>query len=64
MIASAGLLLGSLRALWPWQAEDGSLLAIGDDWPGALGLFIVGVLVVSVVAIIQRRLASKHARTA
>ena len=64
MIASAGLLLGSLRALWPWQAEDGSLLAIGDDWPGALGLFIVGVLVVSVVAIIQRRLANKHARTA
>ncbi len=62
MVASAGLLLGSLRALWPWQDEDGALRSVGDDWPAALALFAVGVLVVSVVAIVQRRLSTSEAR--
>ena len=55
LVAMAGLLLGSLRALWPWQAEDGSMLRVGDDWPMALGLFMLGAFIVGVVAWVQHR---------
>nr|WP_245548634.1 DUF368 domain-containing protein [Gordonia namibiensis] len=59
MVAAAGLLLGSLRALWPWQdPADGSPLAVADDWPGALTLFVLGAAVVAGVAVLQRRFAS------
>lgn len=58
MVAAAGLLLGSLRALWPWQGENRELLAVGNEWPAALGLFAVGVAVVAVVAVVQHRLAT------
>lgn len=58
MVAAAGLLLGSLRALWPWQGENRELLAVGNEWPAAVGLFAVGVAVVAVVAIVQHRLAT------
>lgn len=57
MVAASGLLLGSLRALWPWQSDDGAALAIGSDWPGALGLFVLGALAVGVVAAMQLRYA-------
>lgn len=50
LVAMAGLLLGSLRALWPWQGEDGSLLGVGPEWPMALGLMVLGAAIVSVVA--------------
>ncbi|NDZ97345.1 DUF368 domain-containing protein [Streptomyces sp. SID6673] len=56
MVAAAGLLSGSLRALWPWQTDDGGLLGVGGDWPMALLLFAVGAAVVGVVALVQRRL--------
>lgn len=42
MAALVGLMLGSLRALWPWLAEDRSML-----WPGpadpVLGVILLGV---------------------
>lgn len=62
MVAAAGLLLGSLRALWPWQDDDGQALAVGDEWPAALGLFFVGVAVVAVVALVQRKVYANDAR--
>lgn len=61
MVTAAGLLLGSTRALWPWQGKDadgepnGEAFAIGDDWPMALGLFLLGMAIVAVVAYVQRR---------
>ncbi|APT90877.1 membrane protein [Corynebacterium sphenisci DSM 44792] len=55
LAAMAGLLLGSLRALWPWQAVDGAMRAPGADWPAALALFALGAAVVAVVAWAQRR---------
>lgn len=55
MVLAAGLMFGSLRALWPWQTESGGALPIGDDWPLALGLFVTGAAVVAVVAAVQRR---------
>ncbi|MGK2381415.1 DUF368 domain-containing protein [Gordonia tangerina] len=61
MIAAAGLLLGSLRALWPWQTDEGGLMGVGDDWPGALGLFVLGAVVVGLVALVQHKVYSTDA---
>lgn len=54
LVAMSGLLLGSLRALWPWQGENNEMLRVGSDWPMALGLMIVGIIVVGIVAAAQR----------
>jgi putative membrane protein len=58
-----GLMIGSLRALWPWQTEDGELLAPAADLPSAIGLFVVGVVVVAALiagesALVRRRRAT------
>lgn len=53
LVAMSGLMLGSLRALWPWQSESNELQGIGSDWPLALGLFILGGAIVGVVAYAQ-----------
>ena len=58
LVAMAGLLLGSLRALWPWQGEDNEMLRAGSDWPMALGLFVLGAAIVGVVAWVQARFSS------
>ncbi|MBV7296143.1 DUF368 domain-containing protein [Corynebacterium sp. TAE3-ERU12] len=55
LAAMSGLLLGSLRALWPWQDGTGGALAPGSDWPMALLLALVGAIVVGFVVIAQRR---------
>lgn len=62
MVAAAGLMLGSLRALWPWQTDTGALLGVGDGWPLASGLFVAGAAVVGVVALVQRRVYAADAR--
>ncbi|MDK7199098.1 MULTISPECIES: DUF368 domain-containing protein [Corynebacterium] len=58
LVAMSGLMLGSLRALWPWQTENNELQGIGSDWGLALGLFILGAAIVSVVAYAQRRFSN------
>lgn len=49
-----GLMLGSLRALWPWQADDASLEAPS----GALGtvaiVFVVGIASVALLLLLER----------
>ncbi|MEJ5920675.1 MULTISPECIES: DUF368 domain-containing protein [unclassified Corynebacterium] len=54
LVAMAGLLLGSLRALWPWQSETNEMLRAGSDWPMAAGLFLLGGAIVAIVAVVQR----------
>lgn len=56
MVAAAGLLLGSLRALWPWQTDTGGALAPDEHIPAAIGLFILGVVIIAGVAAVQRKL--------
>ncbi|WP_166844928.1 DUF368 domain-containing protein [Isoptericola sp. BMS4] len=46
MAVLAGLMLGSLRALWPWQEDDGSLLAPTGGLVGPLLLALAGAAVV------------------
>lgn len=51
-----GLMLGSLRALWPWQDDDRGLLAPGASAGAAIAMAVVGVLVVVVLLLIERKL--------
>ncbi|WP_018024769.1 DUF368 domain-containing protein [Corynebacterium ulceribovis] len=44
----AGLLLGSLRALWPWQGDNAELLAPGDDFLKLFGFFVLGAVIVAI----------------
>lgn len=55
LAAMAGLLLGSLRALWPWQDDNAGLLAPGENVGGAIGLFVLGAVIVAAMVIAERR---------
>ncbi|WP_194305786.1 MULTISPECIES: DUF368 domain-containing protein [unclassified Dietzia] len=63
LIAMAGLMLGSLRALWPWQTEEADVLAPGSDWPVVLAAVAAGVVVVVIVLVVERVVADKAATT-
>lgn len=55
LAAMSGLLLGSLRALWPWQDSDANLLAPTDQIGLAIGLFALGLLIVVGMIVAERR---------
>lgn len=56
LLAMAGLLLGSLRALWPWQGEESrSIEAPATDWPAVLALGLLGAFVVGALILVERR---------
>lgn len=61
LVAMSGLLLGSLRALWPWQGPNNEMLRAGSDWPVALGLVVVGAAIVGVIAVAQRYFTKSEA---
>lgn len=61
MFAMSGLLLGSLRALWPWQDTTGALLPPAADWLPVTGLAILGVVLVVALVLADRRLSAKTA---
>ncbi len=52
-----GLMLGSLRALWPWQGPTGELLAPGSDVAMVAILTAAGFFVVVGMIVTQRALA-------
>ncbi len=51
-----GLMVGSLRALWPWQDDDRNLLAPASDLPSAGLMVLVGMAVVVLLLLAERRL--------
>lgn len=60
LLVMAGLMVGSLRALWPWQAESdtdgaGGLRSPYDPWAGPLLLIVVGALVVLALVVVEAR---------
>ncbi len=55
LVIITGLMIGSLRALWPWQGEDRALLAPGDQLGLAIGMFVAGALFVAVLLVVERR---------
>ena len=50
----AGLMLGSLRALWPWQDGDANLLAPGDNAVMIFSIIILGGAIVAALMFAER----------
>ena len=64
LVVMTGLMVGSLRALWPWQSDDRDLLAPDvETVPIVLGLFAAGAAVVAVLLFIERRLVDRVSDT-
>lgn len=60
LVVMTGLMVGSLRALWPWQTSDRELLAPATDTlPGVLILFFAGVAIVAALLSREKRLAAQ-----
>lgn len=58
MVVLAGVMIGALRSLWPWQDAAGALQGPGADWPLMLLLALVGVVVVQLLVLVESRLAA------
>jgi len=56
LVIITGLMVGSLRALWPWQSADRDLLAPAADISMVLLLFAAGILAVAGLVSIEFRL--------
>ncbi|WP_084618269.1 DUF368 domain-containing protein [Jonesia quinghaiensis] len=60
MMVLAGLMLGALRTLWPWQENEGrGLLAPGDNWLILTGITLLGMIVVTATLVIDHRLQQR-----
>ena len=59
MVVLAGVMIGALRSLWPWQDVSGALQRPGADWPLMLLLAVVGVAVVQLLVLVESRLAAR-----
>ena len=57
MVAMAALMLGSLRALWPWQSDTGAVLAPGQNWPLVLLLTVGGAVGVLALVAVDRTMS-------
>ena len=63
MAALTGLMIGSLRALWPWKSgydpkvEPMNNVSVFGDWWWVLGAAVIGVVVVAGLSQLERRLA-------
>ena len=60
LVVMTGLMAGSLRALWPWQDDDGGLQAAGSDWPLMLGLAVAGAAVILALIALERMLVARR----
>jgi putative membrane protein len=50
-----GLMVGSLRALWPWQDEDRGLLGPAGDVGPVLGFVALGLTIVGALLVVEAR---------
>ncbi len=60
MVAMAGLMLGSLRALWPWQTSEGAVLAPADNWPLVVLLAVLGAAGVLALVLVDRKMSAAN----
>jgi len=63
LVIITGLMVGSLRALWPWQSADRDLRAPSTDIGMVLLLFAAGILVVVGLIMAERRLGISEEQT-
>lgn len=59
MVVMTGLMMGSLRALWPWQSDTGAILNPPAGFAVELLMFGVGSFIVLTLIVIERRVAQK-----
>ncbi len=59
LVVMTGLMLGSLRALWPWQGEQRELLAPAVDSAGVWLWMVAGVVTVWIVLLAERVLQAR-----
>ena len=62
LLAMAGLMVGSLRALWPWQDADRGLLAPSGGLEGIGGVVVIallGAIAVGTLSALDARLSRK-----
>lgn len=58
MLVMAGLMLGSLRALWPWQDSERTLQGPSGEVLPVVGLIVLGAIIVMVLLIVDRKLSA------
>lgn len=62
LLVMVGLMIGSLRALWPWRDDEvGDVFGPGDDWPAVVAAAIGGVIIVSIVIVAEHSLSRRVA---
>ncbi|WBT09897.1 DUF368 domain-containing protein [Corynebacterium sp. SCR221107] len=54
MITMAGFMLGSLRALWPWQDSQATMLAPGDNLGWIIAVFAIGGVIAGAIMLLER----------
>jgi putative membrane protein len=59
MVVMTGLMVGSLRALWPWQSESGDLRIPEAGFGVELLMFGLGSVIVLALIVVERRMANK-----
>jgi putative membrane protein len=59
MVVMTGLMIGSLRALWPWQSETGAIMMPETGFGIELLMFGVGSAIVLGLIVIERRMDQK-----
>lgn len=66
LLVMAGLMLGSLRALWPWQSSEqghsegaGSLVGPYDPTTGPILLALLGAAVVVILIVVESKFSAK-----
>ncbi len=55
-----GLMAGSIRALWPWQSEEGGMLAPGQDAGITALWFVIGAVVVAATLLVESWLVRRR----
>jgi putative membrane protein len=50
-----GLMIGSLRALWPWQDDDRGLLGPSGDVVPVAGFALLGIALVAALLVVEAR---------
>lgn len=55
LVIITGLMIGSLRALWPWQGPEGELLTPTDQIAIALLFFVSGAILVAILLVFERK---------
>jgi putative membrane protein len=56
LVVMSGLMVGSLRALWPWQSETGEMLAPQTTGVLEIVLFVSGAAIVAALIFAEKKL--------